>query len=172
MAADVCRCLGMNIDAGVSHHLPRLSVDERRLACRKAPTLRHSTNNPLLLTEGGGFDWRKGEAHTTIVSESGLYKLIMRSDKAAARPFQDWVTKDVLPAVRKTGGYVLNEEARAKAHADNRAEAPLPPEFAAAFAAFKTELTEIMKSELSGMAAINQDQNSASLCPVAHSKDD
>jgi prophage antirepressor-like protein len=45
-----------------------------------------------------------------IVSESGLYKLIMRSDKATARPFQDWVTKVVLPSIRKTGGYQASDE--------------------------------------------------------------
>jgi len=44
------------------------------------------------------------------VSESGLYKLIMRSDKAEARPFQNWVTQDVLPAIRKDGGYIMGEE--------------------------------------------------------------
>lgn len=33
------------------------------------------------------------------VSESGLYKLIMRSDKPEAREFQDWVTREVLPAM-------------------------------------------------------------------------
>ncbi len=39
-----------------------------------------------------------------ITSESGLYKLIMRSDKAQARPFQDWVIRKVFPAIRKDGG--------------------------------------------------------------------
>ena len=33
----------------------------------------------------------------TLLSESGLYKFIMRSDKPTARPFQDWVTREVLP---------------------------------------------------------------------------
>ena len=37
----------------------------------------------------------------TVVAESGLYKLVMRSDKPQARQFQDWVTRDVLPAIRK-----------------------------------------------------------------------
>lgn len=46
----------------------------------------------------------------TVVSESGLYKLIMRSDKPQARPFQDWVTKVVLPAIRKDGAYIQGEE--------------------------------------------------------------
>jgi len=45
-----------------------------------------------------------------LVSESGLYKLIMRSDKPEARSFQDWVTGTVLPAIRKDGMYVKDEE--------------------------------------------------------------
>jgi len=65
-----------------------------------------------------------------VVSESGLYKLIMRSDKPEARKFQDWVTREVLPAIRKTGGYLLNEEARETAKADDRQAMPLPEEFA------------------------------------------
>lgn len=46
----------------------------------------------------------------SVISESGLYKLIMRSDKPEAQKFQDWVTRDVLPAIRKDGAYVLGEE--------------------------------------------------------------
>lgn len=45
-----------------------------------------------------------------IVSESGLYKLVMRSNSSEARAFQDWVTRVVLPAIRKDGSYVLGEE--------------------------------------------------------------
>lgn len=37
----------------------------------------------------------------TLVSESGLYKLILRSNKSAAQKFADWVTRDVLPTLRK-----------------------------------------------------------------------
>ena len=44
------------------------------------------------------------------VSESGLYKVIMRSDKPEAREFQDWVTQSVLPAIRKDGGYIMGED--------------------------------------------------------------
>lgn len=36
-----------------------------------------------------------------LINEAGLYRLIMRCDKADARPFQDWVTKTVLPTIRK-----------------------------------------------------------------------
>ncbi|MBU0563104.1 MAG: hypothetical protein KJ890_06170 [Gammaproteobacteria bacterium] len=45
-----------------------------------------------------------------LISESGLYKLILRSDNPQARLFQDWVTRDVLPAIRKDGAYVMGEE--------------------------------------------------------------
>lgn len=41
------------------------------------------------------------------VSESGFYKLVLRSDKPEARAFQEWVTREVLPAIRRTGGYRL-----------------------------------------------------------------
>jgi len=45
-----------------------------------------------------------------IISESGLYKFIMRSNKPQAKAFQNWVTKVVLPAIRKDGGYIKDEE--------------------------------------------------------------
>jgi prophage antirepressor-like protein len=51
-----------------------------------------------------------GPQDISIISESGLYKIIMRSDKPEARAFQDWVTRVVLPAIRKDGGYIMGEE--------------------------------------------------------------
>ena len=51
---------------------------------------------------------RQGEA--TIINESGLYNVILRSDKPEAKPFRKWVTAEVLPTIRKTGGYVGNDE--------------------------------------------------------------
>ena len=41
----------------------------------------------------------------TIISESGLYKVILRSDKPEAKKFTRWVTHEVLPSIRQTGGY-------------------------------------------------------------------
>lgn len=41
----------------------------------------------------------------TFISEQNLYKVIMRSDKPQAEPFQDWVCGEVLPSIRKTGSY-------------------------------------------------------------------
>lgn len=51
-----------------------------------------------------------GMQDAVIVSESGLYKLVLRSNRPEALAFRNWVTKDVLPAIRKTGVYVMGEE--------------------------------------------------------------
>ena len=42
---------------------------------------------------------------TTVINESGLYNVILRSDKPEAKPFRKFVTSEVLPSIRKTGGY-------------------------------------------------------------------
>ena len=43
------------------------------------------------------------------INEKNLYKVIMRSDKPQAEPFQDWVCGEVLPTLRKTGQYSVQE---------------------------------------------------------------
>lgn len=42
---------------------------------------------------------------TNCINESGLYSVILRSDKPQAKPFRKWVTSEVLPSIRKTGSY-------------------------------------------------------------------
>lgn len=46
-----------------------------------------------------------GPQLVSIVSEPGLYSLILRSRKAEAKPFKRWVAHDVIPSIRKTGSY-------------------------------------------------------------------
>lgn len=99
-AVDILRCLGLSTTKGLNSYAKRLEKDERLV-----------TPNPF-----GG----KGSPTVTLTSESGLYKLIMRSDKATAAPFQNWVTREVIPSIRKTGGYLLNEAARTTAHGHHR----------------------------------------------------
>lgn len=43
------------------------------------------------------------------VNESGLYSVILRSDKPEAKPFRKWVTSEVLPSIRKTGSYTVHK---------------------------------------------------------------
>ncbi|PLX59586.1 Bro-N domain-containing protein [Sedimenticola selenatireducens] len=88
LASDACHCLGIR-NHGTLYE--RLNLDERGYIGRTDVGL--PAGRPMV-----------------VVSESGLYKLIMRSDKAEARVFQDWVTRDVLPAIRKDGMYIQGEE--------------------------------------------------------------
>lgn len=48
----------------------------------------------------------------TYVTESGLYTVIIRSDADMAKPFRRWITKEVLPTLRKTGSYSVREESK------------------------------------------------------------
>lgn len=47
-----------------------------------------------------------GAQKMTIINESGLYSLILSSKLPTAKKFKHWVTSEVLPAIRKTGGYI------------------------------------------------------------------
>lgn len=78
---DVCRALGLIQPSKVRERLNEKGV-------RKIPTL----------TAGG-------EQKLLYVNESNLYKTIFQSRKEAAERFTDWVTSEVLPAIRKTGSY-------------------------------------------------------------------
>lgn len=51
-----------------------------------------------------------GKQEMTVISESGLYYVILRSDKKEAKPFRKWVTAVVLPSIRKTGSYSTKPE--------------------------------------------------------------
>lgn len=50
-----------------------------------------------------------GLQETWIINESGLYNVILRSDKPEAKPFRKWVTSEVLPSIRKHGTYLKLE---------------------------------------------------------------
>ena len=45
-----------------------------------------------------------------VINESGLYSLILRSKRDSAKEFKRWITSEILPIIRKTGGYVNNDE--------------------------------------------------------------
>ena len=50
-----------------------------------------------------------GDQWMTVLTEAGLYAAIMKSRASLATEFQDWVTDDVLPSIRKRGGYLTPE---------------------------------------------------------------
>ena len=61
----------------------------------------------IIPAESAGLD--QYEATAFWVNECGLYSLILRSDKPAAKRFKSWVTSQVLPAIRKTGSYTIDD---------------------------------------------------------------
>ena len=90
VAKDVCDCLGIK---NPSDAISNLLSDEK---------------SSLVLTEGTSP--KGGNPTFSIISESGLYTLIMRSRKKEAVDFQRWVTREVLPSIRKHGAYVMGQE--------------------------------------------------------------
>lgn len=81
VAKDVCECLELT---DVSKTISLLDDDEK------------GTNS--IRTPGG-------EQQMLVVSEPGLYSLILRSRKPEAKAFKRWVTHEILPSIRKTGHY-------------------------------------------------------------------
>ena len=87
VAADVCRALDI---ANSRDAVNRLDDDEK---------------NTVVLTDGN-----RGNPNVTVVTESGLYSLVLGSRKPEAKQFKRWITHEVIPTIRKTGGYVNNDE--------------------------------------------------------------
>lgn len=48
------------------------------------------------------------QGNTNFINESGLYTLLLRSDKKEAKPFRKWITSEVIPTIRKTGMYMTD----------------------------------------------------------------
>lgn len=98
VANDVCIALGLNINAAGKTNV---TAALRKLKTHQIGLHRIQTNS-----RGGGTRMQE----VKIISEAGLYKLVMRSDKDEAEDFQEWVAEIVLPAIRKDGGYVKDQE--------------------------------------------------------------
>lgn len=61
------------------------------------------TNHPITDSLGRNQD-------TTIINESGLYSLVLSSGLPNAKKFKKWITGEVIPSIRKNGGYIANQE--------------------------------------------------------------
>jgi prophage antirepressor-like protein len=80
--ADVCKAVGIANNRNVRNRLDQEDV--------------HQMDT---LTKGG-------LQSMAYVTEAGMYDVILRSDSSQAKPFRKWVTSEVLPAIRRTGGYM------------------------------------------------------------------
>ena len=83
VAKDVCECLGLS---NTTEAIRALDDDEK---------------STLRISEGG--------PEANIISEPGLYSLVIRSNKSEARQFKRWITHEVLPSIRKHGAYMTAE---------------------------------------------------------------
>ena len=79
---DVCNVLGLGTPARVAERLDPDEVSQTHIT-----------------------DSMGRQQETTIINESGLYNVILRSDKPEAKPFRKWVTSEVLPTIRRHGMY-------------------------------------------------------------------
>lgn len=86
VAADVCRALELE---QVTNAIRKLDDDEKALISIKGMS--------------------RGNDQTNIVNEPGLYSLVLGSRKPEAKAFKRWITHEVIPAIRKTGGYIAGE---------------------------------------------------------------
>ena len=89
VAADVCAVLELG---NVTEALRGLDEDER--GSIRNPEVTSTGGNPNLLT----------------ITESGLYSLVLRSRKPEAKRFKRWITHEVLPAIRRHGGYLTPQK--------------------------------------------------------------
>lgn len=55
-----------------------------------------------------------GRQQIIIIDEAGLYSLVLRSKLPAAEAFQEWVVAEVIPSIRKTGSYSVNQDIKAR----------------------------------------------------------
>lgn len=78
---DICKALGMSNPTMVAQRLDEDELTKLNLGSRA------------------------GE--TNFITESGLYAVVLRSDKPTAKKFRKWVTSEVLPSIRKTGAYSM-----------------------------------------------------------------
>lgn len=92
VAVDVCKALEI---VNSRDAVARLDDDEK---------------NTVVLTDG-----MRGNPQKATVNEAGLYTLILGSRKPEAKAFKRWVTHEIIPSIRKTGGYISGQESMSDA---------------------------------------------------------
>ena len=85
----------------IQHKATRDHVDpeDKRKLSELEPKSKQNETDPLT----------NNEKNTIYINESGLYSLILRSKLESARAFKRWVTREVLPSIRKTGRYIYDD---------------------------------------------------------------
>nr|BEK67195.1 hypothetical protein KPHV_44220 [Kitasatospora purpeofusca] len=95
VTADVCRVLGRG---NPTDAVKVLDPHQHRTVDLRSVTLVRDKGHDVSADQKA---YRRGNPILGVVSEPGLYGLLMRSDKQSARPFRDWVTEELLPSIRR-----------------------------------------------------------------------
>lgn len=94
---DIAKCIGIT-ESTLRDHISKFT---------KTQVIKLKNKDIL---DVGLIDFRKlNNAGENFLKEPGLYKLIFKSEKSEAEEFQDWVTDSVLPTLRQTGGYIIED---------------------------------------------------------------
>lgn len=96
-ARDVCDALGI------------VKVD--RAVASLAPVMKQTLRKQTLSDEQSSSLFPGSVSRHTVITEAGLYRLVMRSDKSSAVAFQNHLAEHVIPSLRKHGGYIAGQEA-------------------------------------------------------------
>ena len=127
VASDVCKCLELKDDAGT---ICRELDEQDKVTLSREEFMGRDSNRGIICSVDARVQ------SLVFVSESGMYDLVMMSRKPEAKAFKRWVTHDVIPSIRKTGGYSVaqtavpsymleSEEERAIAWAEEHRQARL-----------------------------------------------
>lgn len=87
--SDVCKALGLTNTSSVAMRIDKEDRSKLDLA----------RDNQVV----------NGNSIAIFVTEMGLYDVILFSDSPKVKPFKRWITKEVLPSIRKTGGYIIDK---------------------------------------------------------------
>jgi prophage antirepressor-like protein len=123
IATDVCDILGIQ---NTPHAITRLDPDEV---------------TTIVLNDSGNLNGNRN-----IINESGLYNLMLRSDKPQAKAFKRWITKEVLPSIRKTGSYSLPQSQPTQSLTPYLDPAPMLNEIRDSIKELQTSVTNIRTS--------------------------
>ena len=100
VANDVASALGYaNHSKAIKDNVDPVDCTQLKFKASNQQFKALNNNKLAILWTGNDFSVK------TLINESGLYSLILRSNLASARDFKNWVTKEVLPSIRKTGEY-------------------------------------------------------------------
>ena len=127
VASDVCKCLELKDDAGT---ICRELDEQDKVTLSREEFMGRDSNRGIICSVDARVQ------SLVFVSESGMYDLVMMSRKPETKAFKRWVTHDVIPSIRKTGGYSVaqttvpsymleSEEERAIAWAEEHRQARL-----------------------------------------------